>query len=165
MTTHPFGEHTKARLPLQFPITRPLDVMPMEIDPEPLQTDKMFCSQVGCFRVNRTNTADEELDPRRHESIVEEEIKVYIMTNQPLSEDEVALKAETLCLVRGFQSYCVYELDHSAFPEDESGFYNWIVEVYVQSFFKDSILEELYESGHFKDWELVVHQDAVKFSL
>ena len=87
------------------------------------------------------------------------------MTNQPLSKDEAATKADTLCLVRGFQSYCIYELDHSAFPEDESGFYNWIIEVYVQSFFKDSVLKELHDSGHFKDWELIVHQDVVRFTF
>ena len=115
--------------------------------------------------MNNTKTADEELDRNRHETLVEDEIKVYIMTTQPLSKDEITNKAETLCLVRGFQSYCTYELDRSAFPEDESEFYSWIIEVYVQSFFKDSVLEEIHASGQFKDCEFVVHQDVVKFSM
>ena len=115
--------------------------------------------------MNNTKTADEELDRNRHETLVEDEIKVYIMTTQPLSKDEITNKAETLCLVRGFQSYCIYELDRSAFPEDESEFYSWIIEVYVQSFFKDSVLEEIHASGQFKDCEFVVHQDVVKFSM
>ena len=113
--------------------------------------------------MKNTKTADEGLDPNRHETLVEDEIKVYMMTKQPLSNDEITTKAETLCLVKGFQSFCIYELDHSAFPEDESGFYSWIIEVYVQSFFKDSILKEIHTSGHFSDWDLVVHQDVVKF--
>ena len=115
--------------------------------------------------MNDTRTADEEIDRNRHETCVDNESKAYAMTTQPLTKEEIATKAETLRLVTGFQSYCIYELDHSVFPVEESGFYTWIFEVYVQSFFKDSILEEIHATGQFKDWELVVHQDAVKFSM
>lgn len=115
--------------------------------------------------MNSTKRADEQLDPNRHETLIEDEIKVYMMTTHLLSSDEITRKAETLCLVRGFQSYCIYELDHSAFPEEDDGFYSWIVEVYVQSFFKDTVLQEIHSSGQFKDCELVLHQDVVKFVI
>ena len=120
---------------------------------------------MGCFRVSDIKSADEEPNRNRHDTCVDDEIKVYIMTTQPLTKEEIATKAEALCLVTGFESYCIYELDHSVFPAVESGFCTWIVEVYVQSFFKDSILEEIHATGHFKDWELVIHQDIVKFSM
>lgn len=112
-----------------------------------------------------TKVADEELDPNRHEVFVEDEIKVYIMTKQPLPKEEITTKSESLCLVKGFQSYCIYELDHSAFPEDKSLFYSCIIELYIQSFFKDSVVEEIRASGHFNDWELTIHQDAVRFTM
>lgn len=109
--------------------------------------------------------ADKNIDADRHETIVEDEIKTYIMTTQSLSLEEIMSKAENLCLLKGFQSYCIYELDRTAFPDDESEFYSWIIEVYVQAFFKDSVVDDIHTSGQFKDWELTVHEDVVKFSM
>lgn len=108
--------------------------------------------------------AESDIKANRHEELVEDDIKVYAMFKQLLSREEVISKGETLRLVKGFKSYCIYELGEE-FSENTDKYYSWIIEAFFQSFFKDSLLQEIVEAGQFKDCELSVHHDLVQFTM
>ena len=124
----------------------------------------LFYFQVGCFQVDSLKVVDKDVNLNRHETLVENEIKVYVMFTQPLSREEVISRGETLCLVKGFQSYCIYEREKEL-SENASEFYLWIIEAFFQKYFEDEVLQDILYTDQFKDCELAVHQDVVQFVL
>ncbi|XP_046846914.1 uncharacterized protein LOC124440562 [Xenia sp. Carnegie-2017] len=141
---------------------------PQGCDTPPSLLNEMTCLlkfKVGCFRVRSTKTASGEMAENRHEGLVEDEIKVLMMRKQPLPKKELLTTAENLSSLKGFQSYCIYELENGAFSEIENDFCSCIIEVFIQKYFKDVIMEDIDAGGKFTGWKLAVHEDVVKFTI